>query len=281
MIPILTSDSYRGFSAFLTDGSGNANNNAQPVYVGRLVWPRNPDSEEAEEAEDALIKLYEADSCGTANEAIGYIANELRGIDQPKKGAILLLPPEALPPFNRNLEPYIDTESGMAVCWATTFQQDAKPFKFVRRIASFSEKQAHAFYQSRFCQALTGVDHVTGNNDRHEGNFLYLDDLKYLAIDQGNIGGGILWHKGFPDALARNELLALVQQNLNASQIAAWHSHAILEYHATEGIWARFVTEISKALTDLLTREQLDTIIDYMSSRLPSTKFAAQCGTLL
>lgn len=239
-----------------------------------MRWPN--DSQNT----DAVIKLYEAHTCGTANEAIGYTANALRGINQPRRGAILLLGKEMLPDIGRDPAEFVDPASGLSACWATSYEQNAKPFHYMRRLSTFTDKQSKAFYKSRFCQLLAGVDHITGNNDRHEGNFLYIDDLKYQAIDQGAIGGGAFWHTLWPDNEARNELLLLVQQNLSASQIAAWYASAILEYQNSNSAWTAIAEEITGILTNLLTPEQIATIITYMTARAVGNRFAESCGNL-
>lgn len=275
MITILTSDAYRGFSAPINAIAEHAKPGAQPIFVGRVIWPGS------EEPEDVVIKVYEPLTCGVANEVIGYTANALRGISQPKRGGILLLPASLLPPLGVDLTSLLDPESGLAVCWITSLEQHARPFRYVRRLSTFTEKQLQAFYKSRFCLSLTGVDHVTGNNDRHDGNFLYLDDLQYLAIDQGSVGGSVTWHTIWPDETARNELLALVQENLSASQLAVWHSNALIEFYKTETIWNNVSEKLSELLRGLLTQDQIDTITSYMDRRVHGTRFQASCSALI
>ncbi|RJF99052.1 hypothetical protein [Noviherbaspirillum saxi] len=274
MIEILTSDAYRGFSASIQDNP-QAETGAQPIFVGRLAWP------EQEDVVDAVIKLYGATTCGIANEVIGYVVNALVGVNQPRRGAVLLLPREVLPPFDFDLTPYVDQATGTAVCWVTSFEQNTKPFRYIRKLSSFTDQRLQAFYKSVFCQLLTGVDHATGNNDRHEGNFLYIDDLHYLAIDQGNIGGGQFWHQLWPDNNARNELLQLVQKHLNASQIAVWHTQALTNYQKIYTAWNNISEHLSDLLVGLLTKEQIDTIISYMNERVHGNSYQLACGHLI
>lgn len=275
MIEILGEDSYRGFSASISELGDHARPGIQPIYVGRLIWPGES------VPSDVVIKLYEPATCGVANEAIGYMANAVRDVQQPKRSAILILSKDALPSFQYNIEKYIDQATGFAACWVTSLEQNAKPFSYLRRLSTFSEKQATAFYKSKFSQVLAGVDHVTGNNDRHDGNFLYIDDLKYLAIDQGNIGGSPFWHTIWPDDSARNELLLQVQKNLSNSQFAAWQANAILEYEKTRSSWNLVSDEIGQTLRNLLTDEQISTIVTFMSGRADSNQFTESCGNLL
>jgi hypothetical protein len=271
MITILSADSYRGFSALVDSGHLGA----QPAFIGRIVWPG------CDEAEDAFIKMYEANTCGTANEAIGFTANQLRGVAQPKKGAVLLLSKRELPQLGIELRNVIDAASGMAVCWATSFEQDTKPFRYLRKPSSLSEKQSNAFYKSRFCQLLATVDHVTGNNDRHEGNFLYRDDLNYLAIDQGCIGGGLYWHTMYPDNLAKNQIALLAQQHLASSHLVAWRAAAIMEYERAQTSWLDILKRISASLPGLLTTDEIDIIIEYMTHRASGPSFAVSCEKLI
>lgn len=274
MIKILGADSYGGFSAWLEESNPVAKKGAQPIYVGRLRWPNEAEST------DAVIKLYETSTCGVANEVIGYVANALCGVSQPSKGAALLLPQDALPSMPSDISPYIDAETGIALCWATSLEQGGKPFKFMRKLSTFSEQQVQAFYKSKFCQTLTGVDHGTGNNDRHEGNFLYIDDFHYKAIDQGAIGGSPFWHTMWPDGMAKNELLTLVHKTLKPSQKAPWHSGALLTYEEIRSSWARISDTLPTTLRGLLEPEQVTTIIEYMARRVADHSFEERCGFL-
>ncbi|WP_202413621.1 hypothetical protein [Duganella sp. CY15W] len=275
MIPILAPDSYRGFSAPIGGMLDGAEKAAQPIFIGRVLWPDGTDSE------DAVIKLYETNSCGVANETIGYIVNALRGVRQPKRGGILLLSKRELPNLERDLSDFIDPNSGLAACWITSFEQNAQPFRYIRKLSSFSRKQSDAFYKSTFCVRLATVDHVTGNNDRHEGNFLYEDDLKYLAIDQGCVGGSRYWHTSWPDQNPRNELALLAQNFLNGSQLAKWRADAIMEYEKAQSSWDSILIQISSLLPGLLGNDEIDTIMDYMRGRAAGPAFAASCERLI
>lgn len=272
MIPVLTSDSYRGFSTNLPDLDSNG---AQPAFVGRLIWPGDL------EASDAVIKIYAPQTCGIANEVIGYIANDLRGIPQPKRAAIVLLNESNLEGTEIPVDTFIDKDTRLIACWATTLEQNTKPFKYIRRLSTFTEKQSRAFYQSRFCKELSSIDHVTGNNDRHEGNFLYIDDLKYLAIDQGCVGGGLSWHITWPDRSARNQIVELVHSELQGSPLVTWVAEAILEHEKTQSIWSRIKEEIRLNLTDLLDAESTETIVEYMHDRVLGPNFATSCRRLI
>jgi hypothetical protein len=272
MVPVLANDSYRGLSAeILLD----AENSAQPLFVGRVLWP------EETAPEDVVVKLYQTNSCGIANETIGYVVNALRGIRQPRRAAILVLSKHQLPTLNQDLSSYIDPENGLVACWITSFEQNSKPFRYLRKLSSFSKKQCDAFYKSAFCSKLATVDHVTGNNDRHEGNFLYEDDLKYFAIDQGSIGGGIYWHTSWPDANARNELAILAQQFLSGSQLAAWRAAAIMEYEKAQTSWESIFAQILHDLKDLLGAEEVRSIVEYMRRRATGPAFASTCERLI
>ena len=272
MIQVLTVDAYSGFLAFMGEG---AKAGAQPIFIGRIVWPGDG------QPSDAVIKLYKIDTCGIANEAIGFAANRARGVMQPEKGAVLLLTREAMPDLGLDIEDYIDKETGVCACWATSFEQGAEPFKFIRRLSTFSQKQSDAFYKSKFCKLLAGVDYVTGNSDRHEGNFLYKDDLKYLAIDQGCVGGGLTWHKMWPDPNPRNEISILAQENLGSSHLAEWQTGAILEYEIAQQGWSKILDDIAKSLPGLLDADGISSIIDYMTGRATGSEFAVSCGRLI
>ncbi|XYJ10297.1 hypothetical protein ACSUZJ_23470 [Telluria sp. B2] len=272
MIPVLTADSYRGFSVSLPPSELNG---AQPVFVGRLVWPGNSDSS------DAVIKLYESNTCGVANEVIGFIANQARGVEQPSQAAIVLLSETNLAGIGVKLKPFVDKSTGLIACWATSLEQSAVPFKYVRQLSTFTAKQTKVFLQSKFCKILSSVDHVTGNNDRHEGNFLYVDDLKYLAIDQGCVGGGIHWHTTWPLASPRNELVELANRELPGSMIAAWASESIFEHNKTQGVWGSIEVLIRANLEGLLDHETAEIILNYMSGRAVANTFATSCGRLI
>lgn len=272
MIPILTSDSYRGFSTNLPSSGLNG---VQPVFVGRLIWPGEST------AKDAVMKLYEVETCGVANEVIGFVANKMRGVPQPKQAAIVLLSPEILAGISAGLSKFVDKETGLIACWATTLEQNTKPFKFVRRLSTFSEKQIKAFYKSKFCRVLSSVDHVTGNNDRHEGNFLYIDDLNYLAIDQGCVGGGLYWHKTWPDSSPKNTLLESVRSELNKSDSAAWIGEAILDHVKTQEIWPAINEQLGSEIKSLLNDESAETIVEYMLERASGSTFTTSCGRLI
>jgi len=275
MIPILAPDSYRGFSAPLGDILAGAEKAAQPIFIGRVLWP------EETESEDVVIKLYETNSCGVANETIGYIANAMRGVRQPRRGGILLLSRRELPDFARDLTDFIDPSTGLAACWITSFEQNSQPFRYIRKLSSFSRRQSDAFYKSAFCVRLATVDHVTGNNYRHEGNFLYEDDLKYMAIDQGCVGGGRFWHTSWPDPNPRNELSLLAQNFLTGSQLAKRRADAIMEYEIAQSSWGGVLNQISAALPNLLGNDEIDTIIEYMRNRATGPAFAASCERLI
>lgn len=272
MVPILTSDSYRGVSARLPDFCPKG---AQPVFIGRLLWPGEAD------VSDSVIKLYESDTCGIANEIIGYVANDLRGIEQPKRAAIILLSATNLAGMGIHLDPFLDKSTGLVACWATSLEQNTKPFKFIRRLSTFSGKQVKAFYKSKFCKSLSSVDHVTGNNDRHEGNFLYIDDLRYMAIDQGCVGGGLRWHATWPDPAARNELVELTHAELDGSDLAAWVADAILEHDKTQEAWSGINQRIKDNLRGVLDRDSIETIVEYMQGRAVGPTFTSSCRRLI
>ena len=272
MIPILTSDSYRGFSNDIHDfGPGGA----QPLFVGRIIWPGQT------HASDFVIKLYHPDTCGIANEAIGYIANKVRRIAQPSNAAILLLEPSHLVGIHPSVEKYADPMTGLIATWVTSLEQNTKPFSYIRRLPTFSAKQAKAFYRSLFCKSLSSVDHVTGNNDRHSGNFLYIDDLKYLAIDQGCVGGGLHWHTTWPDNRATNQLLEIAHAELSGSELSSWTAEAILEHERTQAIWHNLKAEIESNLKYLLDNETSSTIVEYMSDRITGSTFTESCRKLI
>lgn len=275
MITILASDSYKGFSAHLESGKANAEPGAQPIFIGRVIWPGSTTPT------DAVIKLYQINTCGPANEVIGYAANSARAINQPKKSAILLLSKKELPNFGIDLDDFVDRRTGLAVCWITSFEQGATPFKFVRRLSTFSEKKAVAFFKSKFCRILAAVDHVTGNNDRHDGNFLYLDDLNYLAIDQGCVGGGLKWHATWPDKNPRNELFQSAQNALTALDMAGWKADAIMEHERSQSGWSVLLDGLRTGLQGLLEPDAIDMIVEYMADRADGSKFAICCGKLI
>jgi hypothetical protein len=176
---------------------------------------------------------------------------------------------------------FVDKTSGLVACWITTFEQGAKPFKYIRRMSSFSKKQAVAFLRSKFCTSLTTVDHITGNSDRHDGNYLYIDDLHYLAIDQGCVGGGIYWHKNYPDKFATNELIRTAQATLSPSEMSAWTSQALLEHGKTQDEWENILPKMDAALQGILEAETIKTIVQYMGDRAIGDAFAKSCGHLV
>ncbi|TWI63069.1 hypothetical protein IP91_03910 [Pseudoduganella lurida] len=270
LIPILTAASYRGLSVQAQLASAGA----QPVFVGRLEWPGTA------EIIDVVIKLYEAGTCGVANESIGYVANAGRGIAQPARAAILLLTSQELAGLDIDLTNYIDA-SGYIVCWVTSFEQGAHPFKFVRRLATFSERQSRAFFGSTFCIRLAAVDYVTGNSDRNDGNVLYVDDLHYLAIDQGCTGGGPYWHLHWPDKLAPNCLLELAREMLTSSRAADFITHAVIEHAGSNADWLKTLAYLAQFLPGLLDEEAVHAILDYMSTRADGNAFAESCGRLM
>lgn len=275
MITILAADSYKGYSAPMQNSREEPFVSAQPIFIGRVLWPGS------KEPEDTVIKMYKAATCGTANEAIGYAANALRGVKQPSKGAILLLSRRELPKFDIELDEFIDEATGFTACWATSLEQNTTPFCFVRRLPSFSEKQIKAFYKSTFCHRLVTVDHVTGNNDRHEGNFLYADDLNYLAIDQGCIGGGLHWHTMWPDMNPKNTLLLLAKNTLKPSELSKWEADAIMEHERSQTAWPGNLDQIGAALEGILESDEIKTIVEYMRNRAIGTTFVASCGNLI
>jgi len=272
MLPILTSDSYRGFSSDMhVLGAGGA----QPLFVGRIVWPGQ------KYASDAVIKLYQPETCGLANEVIGFIANKARRIAQPSNAGILLLEPRHLTGVHSSINDFQDPATGLVATWVTSLEQNTKPFSYIRRLSTFSSKQAKAFYRSLFCKALASVDHVTGNNDRHEGNFLYIDDLKYMAIDQGCVGGGLHWHMTWPDNRARNQLLDITREELSVNELSGWIAEAILEHERTQAIWAEIAEEIKSSLIGLLDDESSETIVQYMDERVSGSTYTESCGKLI
>lgn len=272
MIPILTADSYRGVSA---DLSLSGLSSAQPVFIGRLLWPGD------RQPTDAVLKLYESATCGIANEIIGYIANQLRSIDQPKRAAVVLLSKENLAGISTSLGPFVDKATELVACWATSLEQNTVPFKYIRQLPTFTPKQTKAFLQSKFCKRLSSVDHATGNNDRHEGNFLYIDDLRYLAIDQGCVGGSVRWHSTWPNPSPRNELLELAHRELQGTTLAEWTGEAILEHSKTQSEWASIVQNIRANLAGLLDDDASVIIVDYMNERVSGNTFTANCGRLI
>jgi hypothetical protein len=272
MIPILTSDSYRGFSNDIHDfGPGGT----QPLFVGRIIWPGQT------HASDVVIKIYRPDTCGIANEVIGYVANKVRRIAQPLNAAILLLEANHLIGVHDSIEKYVDQRSGLIATWVTSLEQNTKPFSYIRRLPTFSAKQAKVFYKSLFCKSLSSVDHVTGNNDRHSGNFLYIDDLKYLAIDQGCVGGGLYWHTTWPDNRAKNQLLEITHTEFSGSELSSWTAEAILEHERTQSIWDNLKAEIECNLKNLLDDETCDTIVKYMDARITGSTYTESCGKLI
>lgn len=272
MIPILSTDAFRGPSTLLLDMGGKT---AQPVFIGRVIWPGDS------VPTDAVVKPYEAGTCGVANEAIGYIANSLLGIAQPERAAILLLTEDSIAGLGFPTEKFIDRDSGLCLSWVTTHEQGTKPFRYIRRTSTFSEKQLKAFYRSRFCRQLASVDHVTGNNDRNEGNFLYFDELHYLAIDQGCVGGGIYWHILSPDSNPKNEIRALAQSECSSSEWAIWVSETLTEHQRTQQTWAMVDSKIGEIVTDLLDADDLQTIVEYMDRRVSGSRLAESLGRLL
>ncbi|WP_232346244.1 hypothetical protein [Cupriavidus sp. USMAA2-4] len=270
----MTSDVYGGFASWIESADTAHAPGAQPIYVGRVTWPGTT------EAEDTVIKLYPASSCGVANEVIGYIANAKRGIPQPPRGGIILLPEATLPAFALDVAKYVDKKSGFAVCWATSLVQNAKPFKFYRRLVAFDRTRLNAFLKSNFCHTLTGLDHITGNNDRSDANFMCVDDLKYLAIDQGSIGGSDHWHINWVDDNPKNQLLALARDELAVSQYAAWQAHALSESNTTRDLWPQTNSELQTNLKPLLKADQIATILEYMSGRATITTLAQATGQL-
>jgi hypothetical protein len=151
----------------------------------------------------------------------------------------------------------------------------------MRHLSSFSKKQMDAFYTSAFCIRLTTVDHVTGNSDRHEGNFLYEDDLRYMAIDQGCVGGGKYWHTTWPDRNPRNQLALLAQANLQGSRLAGWRAAAMMEYEGAQSSWPGIFTDMAPMLKGLLTQDEIDVIINYMAERSTGPAFATSCERLI
>ena len=200
---------------------------------------------------------------------------------QPKYGGILLLSKEALPDFQYDVTPYVDEDSGLAVCWATSLEQNAKPFSYFRRLSSFTERQILAFYESSFSQTLVGVDHVTGNSDRHEGNFLYIDEMRYLAIDQGSVGGGAFWHTMWPDAYAQNKIFDRTKATLSKASFSKWSAKAILEVEATYQVWESLPDTLRPILRNLLNDEQISIIFEYLATRSEPGHFKNKIGKLL
>ncbi|SOY55777.1 hypothetical protein [Cupriavidus taiwanensis] len=275
MISVLQADAYCGFSAWISAHDEGHREGAQPVFVGRILWPG------CDEAEDAVIKLYPTDSCGVANEVVGFTANAIRGVPQPAKGAVILLPQAILPAFEIDLSPYVDKGTGLAVCWVATLVQSARPFRFLRRLASFEQNQLAAFFKSKFAHMLAGVDHITGNSDRSDANFLYLDDMKYVAIDQGSVGGGPYWHSSWPDDRATNQLHLMAEREMTASQLPAWYTSVLREGLATQELWHSVSDELRQNLVGLLDSDQIETIVEYMSARSSNGTLAQACGRLL
>jgi hypothetical protein len=272
MVTILPSDSFRGFSAAI-DQPGQAIGDTVK-FIGRVCWPGDANPT------DAYVKVYRPSTCGVANEAIGYAVNTLRSVPQPRRGAVLVLSYAQASTIVDDAT-FIDSEEGTALCWATALELDAKPLRYMRTLPSFSEKQLLAFIKSSFTHRLSEVDHVTGNNDRNNGNILYLDDLNYLAIDQGNIGGGLNWHTLWPDAAATNELIRLAHRTLARSDLAAWQSAVILEHQRTALKWPEYIGKIQPALQGLLDEAQAATICEYMLGRASGNGLANSCGALL
>lgn len=272
MVSVLQADAYCGFSAWIHDHDAAHVSGAQPVFVARVMWPGSI------EPEDAVIKLYPADSCGVANEVIGYTANAARGVAQPSRGGVLLLPRSMLPVFEGDLSVFLDPRENLAVCWVASFVQNAKPFRFLRRLASFNRCQLDAFFKSEFAHVLTSIDHVTGNSDRSDANFLYRDDMTYVAIDQGAIAGGPHWHATWPDDMAPNQLNVMARNAMTASQLSCWFASVLREGNATQAAWPSVTEQLRTNLAGLLDAEHIDTIVNYMSARASNEALAQACG---
>lgn len=274
MISILSADSYGGFASWINGPDEGHNPGGQPIFIGRVTWPGS------EEPVDTVIKLYPADSCGVANEVIGYVANAKGGIVQPPRGGVLVLPTSMLPPFAIDTQKYTQQGSGVAVCWATPFIQGAKPFRFYRRLAAFDRSRLTAFLKSKFCHMLTCVDHVTGNNDRTDANFMCLDDFKYIAIDQGSVAGGFYWHINWPEDAPKNQLFELARTELVASHFASWQADTLTQAGISNGIWPETIDLIRTNLEGILAPAEIDTIVDYMHSRATVKTLAQATGHL-
>ncbi|NHZ33932.1 hypothetical protein [Massilia rubra] len=110
---------------------------------------------------------------------------------------------------------------------------------------------------------------------------MYEDDLKYLAIDQGCVGGGKYWHTSWPDPHPRNELAILAQSFLNGSQLAAWRAAALMEYGNAQSSWDAILAHVSAMLPGLLDADDIDTIVEYMRGRATGPAFATSCERLI
>lgn len=275
MIHFLGNDAYRGFTAPFDTARKATGAGDCASFVGRIAWPGEPIPSAA------VIKLYGKETCGTANELIGYFVNALRCVAQPQAAAVLLLTEQQVPPLILNAGEYLDSASGLVACWVTSYEQNATPYSFIRRLPTFTERQRHTFYQSTFCRALASVDCSTGNNDRHEGNYLYVDDLNYLAIDQGCVGGGHYWHRNWPEANPRNEIVQAAKQALTPVQLARWVGRAIIEHeNCAQGVGGG-LEGVRHLLPGLLSAEAIDTIVKYMQERTLGPHFNQVCGSLI
>ena len=271
---VLSQDSYRGFSAPFSTPDG-IRAGAQPSFVGRVLWPGQ------DQPSDVFVKLYEHDSCGVANEVVGYTANRIHSVRQPAAAAILILPKNLLPDLGVDLAAYVRPDTGLALCWVVSFEQAAKPFRYLRRLVTFTPHQLKAFIKSEFARKLAIVDSVTGNCDRHDANILVLDDLQYMAIDQGCVGGSKYWTTTWLDQNPANQLLDLVRTELGSTEFSAWRSRAILAAEAMEPKWREGAPEMRNAVAGLLADDDTDAIVDYILGRSLSTHFATSCRVLL
>jgi hypothetical protein len=274
VMTVLSQESYRGFSApFSTPDRIRAG--AQPSFVGRVLWPGQ------DQPSEVFVKLYEHDSCGVANEVVGYVANRIHAIRQPAAAAILILPRNLLPDLGVELAAYVQPDTDLALCWAASFERAAKPFRYLRRLGTFTANQLKAFIKSDFARKLAIVDSVTGNCDRHDANILVLDDLQYMAIDQGCVGGGKYWTTTWLDQNPANQLLDLVRTELGSTEFSSWRSRAILTAEAMGPKWNEGVAELRDAVAGLLSDDDTDAIVNYVLGRSWPTHFATSCRMLL
>lgn len=274
MIEILSSDSYHGFAAELATGVPSNRVPDQIAFIGRVKW------DAGSPVQAAVVKVYRHETCGVANELIGYVMNHYRGVAQPRKAAVMLLRPDQLPPMFADSTPFVNPDAAVAVCWLTSFEANARPFSTVRRPSSFSTRESTAFYCSEFCRALASVDTVTGNNDRHDGNFLYVDDLHYLAIDQGCVGGGPRWHLAWPDFNPSNEIVRAIEGELTDARRNQWYSHAILEHEQSAPQFLEGIEALKQLLPGLIGDDEIVVISEYMQKRVPAEVFSKICQRL-
>jgi hypothetical protein len=73
----------------------------------------------------------------------------------------------------------------------------------------------------------------------------------------------------------------LAQRFLDGSQLAKWRADAIMEYERAQPSWDGILAQISSALPNLLSDDEIATIIEYMRNRASGPAFAASCARLI